>query len=350
MTWLAWRLFRTSAYVVLGFLVVISMVFALTGPHLAHVYDTLVRTCQQRADCNSVESSFTGRDKLLRDSATVLTFFPILLGLFWGAPLVARELESGTFRMVWAQGVTRRRWFLTRVSLVGAASVVATGILSLGVTWWFRPFDRIGGWPYNNFDSRDIAPIGYALFAVMVGICAGCLIRRVLPAMATTLAVFFGVRLFVSDLLRPRFEAAVRRVTPFRMLPHGGFARGVGIKRGDWVVSDVIATPKGQVVLRFGNIGFQVHHHTASFVGVGTCPNRFPTPPAHVAGQYSGATNHATTEAFRKCIASFHLREVVSYQPIGRYWVFQWYELAIFVVLSAAVGAFSYWWVRRRLA
>jgi hypothetical protein len=30
--------------------------------------------------------------------------------MFWGAPLVAGELESGTFRLAWTQDVSRVRW------------------------------------------------------------------------------------------------------------------------------------------------------------------------------------------------------------------------------------------------
>jgi len=32
---------------------------------------------------------------------------PLLIGMFWGAPLISREFEAGTFRLAWTQGVTR---------------------------------------------------------------------------------------------------------------------------------------------------------------------------------------------------------------------------------------------------
>ena len=38
---------------------------------------------------------------------------------FWGAPLVTRELEAGTHRLVWNQSVTRTRWLATKLGLIG---------------------------------------------------------------------------------------------------------------------------------------------------------------------------------------------------------------------------------------
>jgi ABC-type transport system involved in multi-copper enzyme maturation permease subunit len=52
----------------------------------------------------------TDHDKVLADLlGPGLLPIPALLGMFWGAPLIARELESGTYRLAWTQSVTRRR-------------------------------------------------------------------------------------------------------------------------------------------------------------------------------------------------------------------------------------------------
>ena len=109
--------------------------------------------------------------------------------MFWGAPLVARELESGTYRLAWTQSVTRRRWLSTRVALVGVAALAVAGVASWLVSWWFAPLDAVN---MNRFDpgiftARGIVAIGYAAFAFALGVAAGALTRRTLPAMAATL-------------------------------------------------------------------------------------------------------------------------------------------------------------------
>ncbi len=121
---------------------------------------------------------------------------PALLGMFWGAPLIARELESGTYRLAWTQGVTRSRWVLTKLAVVGGASMVAAGLMSWMLTWWASPCRHAQrqSFRFVIFDSSYIAPIGYAAFAFALGVAAGVLWRRTVPAMATTLVVFIAVR------------------------------------------------------------------------------------------------------------------------------------------------------------
>jgi hypothetical protein len=66
MMWLAWRQLRAQAYFVAGFLIVVAVALALTGPHLAHLYDTTVATCGAHGDCGSVQATFLGRDEILQ--------------------------------------------------------------------------------------------------------------------------------------------------------------------------------------------------------------------------------------------------------------------------------------------
>ena len=67
---------------------------------------------------------------------------PALIGLFWGAPLIARELEAGTHRLVWNQSVTRTRWLAVKLGLLGLAAIAAAGLGSLAVDWWSDPLDK----------------------------------------------------------------------------------------------------------------------------------------------------------------------------------------------------------------
>ena len=115
-----WLQFRMQAAVAFGALAAVAVVLALTGPHLVHLYDTTVATC-------SGASRLLAGHERVRDQrplpatgpGLVLLAVPALLGIFWGAPLVARELETGTYRLAWTQGVTRKRWLAAKLGLVG---------------------------------------------------------------------------------------------------------------------------------------------------------------------------------------------------------------------------------------
>jgi hypothetical protein len=134
--------------------------------------------------------------------------------MFWGAPLVARELESGTFRLAWTQGRSRLRWLGAKLAVVGFTTLTVQGLLSLMMTWWWSPAGRANPNRFSPalFGTFGVAPIGYAAFALAMGIAAGIVFRRTLPAMAATLAVFTGVRLAVTYWARPHFAPPVHLV------------------------------------------------------------------------------------------------------------------------------------------
>ena len=102
-----------------------------------------------------------------------------------GAPLIARELEAGTYRLAWTQSVTRARWIATRLTLVTLVTAVLMGVLSTAVTWWQRPLDLVNDALWLNFDQRDVVPVAFAVFAVALGALLGALVRRTLVAMAS---------------------------------------------------------------------------------------------------------------------------------------------------------------------
>jgi hypothetical protein len=246
--------------------------------------------------------------------------------------------------------VTRSRWSLVKVAVTGAASAITAGLLSIMVTWWASPYDRLVDSPYSFLDQRDIVPIAYALFAFALGVALGAIIRRTLPAMAATIAGYAVVRYLVSEYVRPNLIAPLKASLPFSLRVTG---TGIGAtiappQPNDLVVSRQITTGTGRLVgENWENLGgFNLKGNgTAVFVGVGRCPNRIPVS--------TGPHRHAipaTQAALQRCIDSFHLRQVITYQPASRYWPLQWSEAAIFVGGVVALIALSLWWVRKRIA
>jgi hypothetical protein len=300
MIWMAWRQFRTAAVVVFGALAVVAVVVIVTGISLHDAARSVPGVSCDGADfCTApLAQMFTWVQGLL--GVQLMLFFPAVLGVFWAAPLVSREFDTGTFRLAWTQSVTRVRWLTAKILVVGLASVIATGLLSWMVTWWFTPLDHIaqGKFDVSVFGERDIAPVGYAAFAFALGLTLGLLIRRTLPAMAATLVGYVAARAVVMNWVRPHFQAPLQQAYG---LPGTQFATGAG----SWVISSYFTDPSGQPVT--GNL-----HLT-------------PGDP---------------------CIAAHRCYiQVITFQPANRYWPFQWYETGLFVGAALLLIGFCYWWI-----
>jgi hypothetical protein len=355
----AWLQSRTQTAVTTGALLVVAVILAVTGPHLVHLYNTSVATCAAHDDCPAATIAFLRNDSTLRTWLGVLAIvLPGVIGIFWGAPLVARELEAGTFRLAWTQSVTRTSWLAAKLGVGGLASMAVAGLLSLMVTWWASPLDRVRTSPFGTFDQRDIVPVGYAAFAFALGVTAGLLIRRPLPAMASTLVAFAGARLGATYWIRPHLIGPVHEdiaITAASIVGYGpnwpwsqsSLQLGSPHIPAAWIYST-------QLVDRTG------HSITARFVQR-TCPGiggaGGPAGGASGGGGLLGGGSHSQVSAsgqqrFHDCAvkvaARFH--EMVTYQPASRYWAFQWYELAIFLGAGLILAGACFWLIRRRLS
>src|SRR4051794_984312 len=229
MTRFAWLQARTQTLAAFGVLGVLAVVAALTGVHMSHLYASLVAHCQARGNCDIAIGDFLAHQSFLQSALDLLLLlFPAIIGTFWGAPLLSRELETGTHRLAWTQSVSRPRWVLTRLGILGLATVVLTGALTLTATWWFRSIDATQDSSYAFFDRRDVVVIGYSLFAFAVGALAGSVVRRTVPAMAATIAVFAAARVAIAMWVRPHLLSPLPTATSLLNANQFGFETSNG--------------------------------------------------------------------------------------------------------------------------
>jgi hypothetical protein len=349
MIWVAWRQFRMQALVTLGLLAAFTVLVIVTGLHVRDVYSSLGGAhCTARNDCTALG----GHDKPLADLlGPALLAIPALLGMFWGAPLVARELESGTYRLAWTQTVTRRRWLSVRVALVGVAALAVAGVATWLVSWWFAPLDAVN---LNRIDPsvftvRGVVAIGYGGFAFALGVTAGVLVRRTMPAMASTLLGFVGARIAVTLWVRPHLLASRHVLLPLTLgkdIGLVGFPSDFGVFVGFPPLPNAWALASALV---------DRAHHALSTVQlhelfVRTCPtlaaNLSHNPGAGVGKNPQGLTDGV----FSPCLQalSHHLQLQVAYQPAGHYWPLQALETGIFLASALALIGATVWRIGRR--
>jgi hypothetical protein len=340
MIWLTWRQFRTQSMVTLAALTATAIILGVTGPHLAHVFHSEIAACINQTGPNACASStlsaFTNTDRFLQHFfGFALLGVPALIGAFWGAPLLTRELETGTHQLAWNQTITRTRWLTVKIGLIALASVIGAGLFSLMLTWWSHPLDQVNANRITPpvFDQRWIDPIGWALFAFALGVTAGVLIHRTLPAMATTLAVFTAARFFWPLYVRAHLIPPVHETARVGTVPYDWVGVTAGptspmlvhvSKPGAWILSDHTVNATGHQIP--GSTLFQL-------CPVTTTNGVTKTPPDSCFIQHLLHLGYSKT--------------VLTYQPANRFWPLQGAETACLTAVALLLAAFCYWWVNR---
>ena len=360
MTWLTWRQFRAQAITAVAALALFVILLAVTKSHMSSLYDASGLTSCHGGTCTGSANTFlnqlasgrgvpflpTGANAyviLYFLSVVVILVAPAIAGMFWGAPLIARELETGTCRLAWSQSITRTRWLTVKLVLIGVAAMVVTEAFSLLQAWWAAPIGKavgLGGsasiftegrYGLFVFPTHGIAPLGYAAFAFALGVAAGLLIRRPIPAMAVTL-VIFGVVQFVTPLwIRPHLVPASRTIATIKaaganvyVLDHftmTGSAGAVPGQPGAWILASGFVNAAGQ--------------------SVSTVPKSCESAIQAVQGPHEPGR-------LDNCLASHGIRVTESYQPLSHYWPLQWAETGLFLALALALAGFCFWRLDRR--
>ena len=134
MRWLLWRQHRFELMCLALTLILCAALLGYEHLALASTFaDHELGQCASASSpgCLTSLNAFVNEFGNLNLSIYWMLVLPAVLGIFVGAPLVARELESGTFRFVWLQGVTRTRWFVAKVAALAVATMVAAVALSV---------------------------------------------------------------------------------------------------------------------------------------------------------------------------------------------------------------------------
>ena len=341
LAWVTWRQHRATLAGAAAFLGAIAVYLALTGHQIRQAYDALVAAGCPQADaimpgfsvpvasatCQSLTQGFlsfygttsgpVGASGLNAQTVPfMLLVVPVLLGAFVGAPVLARELESGTFRFAWTQGAGRLRLAAARLIPLAVLLTAAAYGLSALFSWYFTPFLRFGntgGYPMQLFGNLGTDFAAWALFSFALAAFLGVLLRRAVAATALSLAVTTVLDVVTMMALRQHYATPV---TVSGAGPTGN---------GDWVLGNWFTSPGG------------------ARVSVNTIDNRY----IQAQGGYhvSVFPTIVTTWATRN-----HYTQWWSYQPAARWWQLQLTEGAWLLAASLLLIAATILLVRRRPA
>ena len=328
MIWLTWRQHRAEAGVGAAILAVIVAGLLVIGIDARHTATAvgLTRCTRAGTDCGSALEALHRHYHWIPPVTATLIALPLLAGMFWGAPLISREFEAGTHRLVWTQSISRVRWMSSKLAIILGVTTITGVALGLVAGWALTPLapafgTRLGsGW----FEIQGIVPAAYVLFALAAGVAAGAILRRTIPAMAVTLVAYAVARFPVHYLRKQLLPTRTHTVT----FPLGAIVRNLtsantsspfpssGLSPNDWVLKTTVLGPPG---------------HADPLNAVQTaCPNlprgaTFGSPPVN---------------ACLAKVAGLKARMVTEYQPAGRFWSLQAVECLIFLAVAVAlIGA-----------
>jgi len=311
--WVGWRQQRWETIVAAAILAAIAALLIPTGLSMLSSYNNDgLNSCAgalQGGACDAAARSFIHEFDGIGNLIAWFTLVPGIIGILLAAPFVT-DLERGTYRLDWTQGITRRRWIAGKLGIAVVTAIVAAGVFIALVTWWRTPLVRVQGRMDNSvFDSEGIVAIGYALFALGLAAAIGAIWRRTVPALVSAFALYFAVRLFVDTWLRQRL------VSPL----HATWAvngRGPSLDKA-WILSQVPTDQHGHAL--------SLTVLNCSKAAGATCNTAVPT---------KGAVQYFQTV----------------YHPPSHFWPLQSVEFALFAGAAALLLGLAALWTARRVA
>lgn len=317
LAWVTWRQHRFALYGLLGMLACFAALMVAGGMEARSTYAQLglarctshsSGSCQQLAD--DLFTSYGPKWPFL-----FLLLLPGAFGAFLGGPLIARELETGTYRFAWTQAAGRTRWLLTKLTLIAVALVAVAEAFSALYTWYNAPLDHVlpvGFGDSLNFELEGIAFPVQTLLAFAAAVFAGLLVRRTMVAVGTVFLGSFGLLMATVFKLRQHY------MTPLTTMGKPG--------PRDWVIGATYEDPAGHL------LGASQSH--SLFM-------------KYVAQLPSGSGPPSVT--YRDWLLPRHYTIVTSYQPAGRFWPFQLIEAGWMGLLTLLLVIATIWLVRRKI-
>jgi len=326
MVWVTWRQHRLTLAGVAGLLGVLATYLLLTGLRMHHAYAAVAacRPAGSLACSNAIGDFDNAHWSTALAVAVLLQVVPALIGAFAVAPVLARELETGTFRYAWTQGFGRARWTLAKLVPLAVTVAGAAGAFSVLFSWYFAPFadqglqTRLPPLAPLVFDLHGVAFAAWTLAACSIGALASMLIRRVVPAIAATMAAWAGLALAAGLFLRQHYLTPLVAHTP-------------NLPGSAWIIGSWYTGRNGKPLSQAAVSQFLQGYHPAAATQVG--PNSFQTTVDPV--------GYITQHGYMYW---------VSYQPASRFWPFQWIEGGYLLGLSVLLIAATIWLVRHRAA
>jgi len=322
LAWVTWRQHRFELGGVAVLVGGLALYLWLAGLQLHHAY-AAASACHPGSSLgckNQVFNVDSAYGPTAQTIGTVLMAVPLLIGAFVGAPVLARELETGTFRYAWTLGVSRQRWTLAKLVPIAVTVTVATGLLSLLFSWYYQPLFTDGNsipLEPSLFGLRGVAYAAWTLAAFAIGALAGLLIRRVVPAIAATLAASVGLTFATGLYLREHYLAPL-------------LTSNLNVPASAWIISQWWT--KGGT---FAFAGFPPDSLLNRFCPAG------PTGPV-------GPHGKPKVVAIAQCLTPHGYTQWTSFHPASQFWPFQWIEGGWLLALSVLLIAATVWLVRRR--
>ncbi len=333
MNWLVWKQHSKQFMIATILLILFAALLIPTGLHYWQVYQHALSTCSQSNTCAELKGELfqSSTDQaIFQLEPFAIMILPILLGMFWGVPLLAREYSEGTNLLVWTRSISRRRWLTTKLIWILVATVVVSGAFTALGTWWSKTPNALNldRFVFLPFSTQGIVPVAYATFAVALGIALGAWLKRTMIALGLTFVLLVGIIVIVvPTLIRPQY------VTPITVTSSMGFnALRSKLPSGAWRLSMGVIDKNGNTFdqLDFPNWPPQ-------------CQTLAQTQQAPTAG--SKTEDSATVDS---CLTAAGYRQIARYQPDNRYWEFQQIEFGLYMLLSLIPIGATYWLVLKR--
>ncbi|MFJ6574082.1 ABC transporter permease [Streptomyces sp. NPDC091292] len=324
LAWLTWRQHRGTIVAAVALTLVLVGWMLVTYYRISDLVDQCGNAiCAEGSLQHGQLTSGFGPVAQAGYALSALTFLPLILGLFWGAPLLAREHEQRTLALAWSQDVSPTRWLFGKLAVLGGLAVVLTGLgCAVGNALAEVVHTGTGDSLFEGtyFQATGWLPLALAVAWFALGAAAGAVTRRTTTAFGLVLALFIARNLLMENL-RPMF------MTPLTVLRgHGADVPGP---------SELAAGSNALVVN--GDVTFvdtSGGHHAASTVLGEWCP----MPPGRV----------SFGDRFEACLTDHDIAgTLIRYHPGSRLPTFHLIEAGSSLTLAVVCVALTWWAVRR---